>query len=319
MLVWASIRPDVWALLAGSLASSALRLLLSFVALPGRGNRFGWEPEARRELLRFGRWIFLSTLTTFVAMQADRLILGFMVPMGMLGVYAIAQTISRMPVEVLESVTQSVTFPAYSRVREKGGDLPRAFAVARLPLVWAGGLGLSLLALLGPALIGFLYDDRYREAGWIVQVLAAGALLQILHTTLADALLALGQPQWIAAGNGAKIASMAVFLPLGYSSFGFAGALGGLAAAELPKYLLQALRARRCGLRGWGVELSAAAAFAACVALPACARRWLDAGPSLRAAVAGAGFAVVWGLLSLWMGRTWLRQRRTPGLAGGML
>ena len=45
-----------------------------------------WDPEARKSLLRFGRWIFLSTALSFVAMQIDRLTLGRLIDPAALGI-----------------------------------------------------------------------------------------------------------------------------------------------------------------------------------------------------------------------------------------
>jgi O-antigen/teichoic acid export membrane protein len=314
MLAWVAVRPEIWALVAGGLVTSAGRTLLGFLALPGASNRFCWDPEARRAFVSFGRWIFLSTIATFLAMQADRLVFGLLAPMAVLGVYSIGQALTRLPVELVESIAHSVTFPVYSRVRERGGDLARAYSGARLPLVWLGGISLSFLALLGPALVAFLYDDRYRDAGWIVQVVAGACLFQVLSTTIGDALLALGKPQWTAAANGAKVAAMAVLIPVGHRAFGFPGALAGFAAAEVPKYLVLAVRAGLAGLRGRGTDLAVIAAFAACAAILPVSGRFLAPGPAL--GLAAAGFAAVWALLTAQLAKAWLRVRAgTEGTA----
>ena len=58
--------------------------------MPGRRNRFRLEREAALSMLRFGRWIFLSTALTFVASEGDRLLMGKLLTMEELGVYNIA-------------------------------------------------------------------------------------------------------------------------------------------------------------------------------------------------------------------------------------
>ena len=44
--------------------------------LPGHQNRLRMEPEARAEVMKFGKWIFFSTICGFLLFQGDRIILG---------------------------------------------------------------------------------------------------------------------------------------------------------------------------------------------------------------------------------------------------
>ena len=67
---------SAWALILGGLVGLVFRMVVSHLALGGPPNRFHWEPEAARELFGFGKWILLNTAMTFLAMQADRIILG---------------------------------------------------------------------------------------------------------------------------------------------------------------------------------------------------------------------------------------------------
>ena len=76
----------VWAIVGGSLISSAGKVMLSRAYLPGIRNRFCLHRESAAKLFGFGRWIFVSTLLTFLAGQSDRLIFGKL-PDGLPGVY----------------------------------------------------------------------------------------------------------------------------------------------------------------------------------------------------------------------------------------
>ena len=73
---------SVWTLVVGSLVYDLLRTLGSHVLLPGHANRFRIDRGHARAMLRFGRWIFLSTVLTFFVSQADRLVFGKLVPLA---------------------------------------------------------------------------------------------------------------------------------------------------------------------------------------------------------------------------------------------
>ncbi len=305
MIGWAWVRPSVWALVAGGITSAGARALLSHSVLPGRANVFGWEPAARRELFRFGRWIFLGTLTSFLAAQSDRLVFAKLIPLGLLGVYGIASMLSRLPAETLGNLGHSVILPAYSRALERDGQLAPMYARVRRRFLVLAGACMAALVLFGPAAVRVLYTAPYEDAGWILQYVAAGAWFSILALSNGDALLALGRPAWIASCNIAKIACMAVLVPLGLLHYGFPGALAGLALAEIPKYVVAAVGARRAGLPGWSIEAALTALLAGCAAAAWALRHLL---PDARHAWTRAGLvacmaALVWGPAAYWATR----------------
>jgi O-antigen/teichoic acid export membrane protein len=259
MVAWAWIYRSIWALVIGGLASNIVRLILTHTFLPGIRNRFRWDPTSVRALLRFGRWIFFSTLLTFIVMQSDRLIFGKMIPMALLGVYSIALTWATLPISVFERVFSAVLFPLLSRLHHEGTDFSAAYLKVRRPWLILGGWAMACLISGGPALVQLLYDSRASSAGWIIQILAAGIWLLLLETANGTALLALGQPKWVAVGNAAKLVGMLLLIPLGYARFGFPGAVVGFAGSECLRYAFSVLgaRAHKVSCFGQDLELSA--------------------------------------------------------------
>ncbi len=255
MIIWAFLHRNLWALVIGGLVSSVVRLVLSHTFLPGIRNRLQWDRASARTLARFGRWIFFSTLLTFAVAQSDRLIFGKFVPMAMLGVYSIATNWAGLPTSVLSRVFDSVIFPQLSRLHHSGSDFSGGFLKARAPWLLLAGLASACLIGGGPALIRLLYDDRAREAGWIVQVMGVGVWLLALENANGIALLALGKPKWVAAGSAAKLAGMAVLIPLGMTYFGFKGAVVGFSGSELLRYITSATGARRMRISGFAQDV----------------------------------------------------------------
>ena len=190
MFLWVLAWPTVWALVAGGIAGSAAKLVLSHRALPGEANRFAWDAGARRELFKFGRWIFISTALTFVAAQADRLVFGWIASLETLGIYAVALTMASVPTQVIQRIGSGVLFPVYSRIANSGQPLSGRLDRARRPLLIASGAVLAALIAVGPQVIDLLYDDRYLAAGWMLQLLAVGCWFQCLGFTSSAALLA---------------------------------------------------------------------------------------------------------------------------------
>jgi len=260
---WALIHPSIVALVAGALLSHATRVALSHLALPGVKNRLRWDRESAHTLLRFGRWVFLSTLLGFAATQADRLVFGKLVPMELLGVYSIALVWASLPNMILERIFRTVIFPALSRVYNAGSDFAAAFREAREPWLIFGAWVVSCLVAGGPSLIRLLYDERAVEAGWIVQLLAVGTWVGTVSSSRGNAALARGAPGWIAAASAAKVAALAALIPVGVSIAGFRGGVSGFVLAELVGYTVLLFSMSRRGLREFPRELALTAMLGA--------------------------------------------------------
>jgi O-antigen/teichoic acid export membrane protein len=248
MIIWSLIHPSVWALVAGGLVGALVDVGLGHLVLPGYNARPRLEKAAMTSLMRFGRWVFLSTVLTFAVNQADRLIFGKMISLADLGIYNIALTIAMIPTTAMQSLAGKVIFPLFSRVNQTGENLAEVFGRARGLHMVASGWALSGLIGGGQAAIGLIYDDSYASGGWMLQLLALGAWISTPETTNSCASLAAGFPRWVAAANFGKLVGMCVLLPIGYLLWGFPGALGAYAAAEVFRYAASTVGVYKRGL-----------------------------------------------------------------------
>jgi O-antigen/teichoic acid export membrane protein len=275
MIAWAWLTRSIWALIAGNAVYNLVRMILSHTVLPGIRNRFHWDRTCARAMMRFGRWIFFSTLLTFMVMQSDRLIFGKLIPMGLLGVYSIATTWAGLPYAVISRVFNAVLFPLLSRIHHEGTGLSRMLRNTRRPWLILAGCATACLVSGGPTLISLLYGAKAQHAGWIIQVLASSVWLLSLESANGIALLALGQSKWIAIGNAAKLVGMVVLIPVGYHGFGFPGAVVALASSELFHYGTSAFGAHRRKISCLGQDAGFTAVVLASSALGLAAARWL--------------------------------------------
>jgi len=295
MVGWAWVTRSVWALVAGSVVGASVRLVASH-ALNDERDRLRWSPQAARELLHFGKWVFVSTVLTFFASQLDRLIFGKLLSMQMLGVYSIALMFASMPGDAIMALGGSVVFPALSRKFDTT-SIEEAYGRARFFLLAAAGLGVAALAASGPHLIELLYDDRYQQASWMLQILVLGVWFRALEVPPGSAVFAQGRSHWLAMGHAAKVAGILVLLPAGYALGDLPGAIVGLAGSQVLLFLTAELGARRTGLRGSRINLTlslllAAATFAG---IEAVRQTLSDTAPALVALlVSGSAASLVW-------------------------
>ena len=171
--IWGS----VWALVIGGLASGVCGVLASHWLMPGIPNRLHWDRSAAHDLIRFGRFIFLSTIAGFFVNQGDKLVLGKLMTFTDLGVYNIGFFMATFPGMLGQTVADRILFPLY-REKPPSRAPENIHKIRRARGLLTGGmlLLLALLALGGDWLVGLLYDPRYAGAGPILIVLA---LMQI--------------------------------------------------------------------------------------------------------------------------------------------
>jgi O-antigen/teichoic acid export membrane protein len=253
---WAILSPSVWALVGGGLTVSLSKTLMSHFALKGIDDRFGWDKSAAHSLVRFGRWIFFSTLLTYCVTQADRLVFGKLVPLDVMGDYSIGVQIAMLPAMGIGALSLSIAFPHYSRLFNAKSDLEETFVRTRTRCLLLAGWMCSGLIAGGQAAVSVLYDARYHQAGWIVQVLACGAWFFALEATNGAALLACDRAKWVAFSNGAKLVGMVILIPIGFATFGFPGAVACYAASDVFKWIVSCVGISRLNLAAWPRDIA---------------------------------------------------------------
>jgi O-antigen/teichoic acid export membrane protein len=225
MLGWAAIDRSIWALVAGYLCSSFVSTLLSHVSLPGVNNRWEWDRSTVREIIHFGKWLFLASILGFLATSGDRLLLAGWLSSTLLGLYAIAFLIFSAADQVINKLIMEVLFPVFSEVaRERRANLKanyyRVHLVAASFAYFCGGA----LMMSGQAVIAILYDPRYQQAGWMLEVLAV-ALATAPFRVAGACLLALGSSKLTAQLIAFRVVTLFALTPLAFHYFGLTGAL----------------------------------------------------------------------------------------------
>lgn len=238
MIVWAWFSPTIWAILMGSFASQILQLIWSHYWNSSSPHRFMLNQEVVREILSFGKWIFVSTALTFFAEQADRLILGKILTLDMLGVYGVALTLADLPRSVTLALSSKVMFPAISKL----ADLPRETLRAKIlknrqPILIVLAVGLTALVSFGDVAIKILYDQRYIKAAWMLPILALGIWPRVLCNTGTEQILfAIGKIQYPAFGQLLRFLWTSIGLWVGFSTAGLLGAIVAVALNDLCFY-----------------------------------------------------------------------------------
>jgi O-antigen/teichoic acid export membrane protein len=279
-VAWALIDRSLWALVGGRLFSDLVRLVVSHRMIPGFRNTIQWEPKAARELFTFGKWIFFSTAFTFLASQSDRLVLGKLVSFQTLGMYGIAFALSDIPRQVIMSFSGHIVVPFVSKLAHlpRGEFFGLALRYRKNVLLFAAVI-LSLVVASGDQFMAHIYDIRYRDATWIVPILALGLWHTILYNTTSPCLFAIGKPQYAVVGYFFSALVIITGTPLAFYKWGLVGSVWVVALSDVPMYFVNLYGLAREGMFPEWQDLKMTLVFVFFLSALFTARYWI--GPAL--------------------------------------
>ena len=238
MVSMAFYNRSIWALVLGSLMSNIVRTIIVNFIIKEKRNRFEIDQAYVSEIFHFGKWIFLSSIIGFLAMNGDKLLLGGLISTKDLGVYNIAAFMIGAVATIVSRLLGGVAYPALSEtVRDRPYDLHRIYYRFRLPF----DLGIMFLAGLlfasGQTIIRILYDSRYEEAGWMLNVLAL-SLIALRYNLADQSYLALGKPKLMTTLTLTRTIALFVFLPIAFYQFGLQGAIWAIVISYFTSFPL---------------------------------------------------------------------------------
>ena len=245
MALWAYWNPSVFALVAGALGSTLLQVLLGHWLLPGQTNRFAWEQATLVEVRGFGRWILVTSSMGVLMRLGDRVVLSALLGPPTMGLYAIACIMAGVPQHLAEQLIYTVGLPVLSEVQRTDPDRLRSiYYRIRLPVdALCLGSGAAIFTC-ADTIIRVLYDDRYSDAGWMLQSLAI-TLFSTRFAVVNQFYLVLDRAKLTAQLQMVRLICLFSFIPAGYFIGGIQGAIWAVALAPMPEVLISVFWVQR--------------------------------------------------------------------------
>jgi O-antigen/teichoic acid export membrane protein len=250
------IKPDVWALVYGNLISSLIALHFSYKFFnDGFTHKFQMDKTYLSQILNFGKWIFVSSVVGFIVNQIDKIIIGKVWSIKELGIYTIAITFSQLPRTLLFSLHRLVLLPVYSEIQHDKSEFIRDKIVRSKLMIIVSLLPIAItLMIFGEDIIALLYDERYAGAGWMLQVMAAGAAILIV-TNAGPYHIGFGDSRTFALTVSVKAIVLVFTITAFTVMWGKHGIVYGLAASELLYYFFEIFILRRFGFWIYKIDL----------------------------------------------------------------
>ena len=237
-IVLAYFNPTVWALVFAGLIASLVRSASSYFLLPDIRPRLRISKIYARQILSFGKWIFLSSALYYFSTYIDTLYFGKIVGLSTVGIYGIARVFSKMIESFMVQFGNNIIFPLVAASQTMARDQLRSgLIVRRLAMLSVAAIGIAISISIGDVIIKTFYDQRYHAASWMLPVLLAGTWFSILSSINEATLLGFGRPVYTTFGSGFKLTWLLIAFPVVYAEFGLSGAIMVVATGDLFRYL----------------------------------------------------------------------------------
>lgn len=222
----------VWTLVVGAVVAAVVRTWLGHAILPGHSTRLRLVKESVTELLKVGRWVFLSSILFFLALNSDKFVLAGLIDKRMYGIYSIALLMANVLQGLATKMCMSIVYPALAEVNR---DRPNDLAKTLSKFQWAYDGIITLLAGVlitgAPAVIAMLYDHRYQDAGWMLSILALG-VVGLRYQIVEECYQAVGSPHLQTLANLLRLCTLVIGVVAGLHFWGVPGAIGAVALCQ---------------------------------------------------------------------------------------
>ena len=233
----------VWSLMAGFLLTQLI-MAVGYYRLAPYAYMPTLSGNAWRHLLRFGSWRMAEHLLWVMTGQIDIFLAGKLLPQAGLDLYAVARTLSALPLSKLALVIKPVWFPAFSAMQN---DRPLAVTYLRNGMHMLGFIAFPVLfgiAAVAPELVAVVLGPRWAGLSVPLSLLSLGMLLRPAGMLIGPFLLGLGEMRASFLNSLQGLLVFAVAYSIG-SQWGLVGLCVGSAVAYPVQFVLLARRTGR--------------------------------------------------------------------------
>lgn len=183
-----------WSLVAGQYASHGIEVILVWALAR-------WRPHPRlasvgmwRELVSYGRHVFVATTILRAGEQSDAVVVGKILGAGPLGQFRYAYRVASTPFLLILAAASFSLFPAFARISHDTERMSAAFLRSlRWMMAVAAPAGLLLVAL-GLQLTVVVFGEVWRPAGYAVMAMAGFAVGSAVTSLVSELLRSQERP-----------------------------------------------------------------------------------------------------------------------------
>jgi lipopolysaccharide exporter len=226
-----------WSRVAGQVAVIAV-----LMAVVPRRYRPGFARSALSVILKFGIPLAGANFVNYLLLNVDYVFVGHLLGAAALGVYVLAFTLASAPYSLLGGVINSVSMPAFSRVKHDPDLLKTAMAGALRAVSLIIMPICALMLVLARPLVLTVYGEKWAASANALEILAIYGVVFVVCLLFANILTSFGRTKFLLVLQLIWIGTLVPAMALGVHKDGIVGAayahIAVIVPIVLPCYLL---------------------------------------------------------------------------------
>lgn len=183
-----------------------------------------FDAQTIKWYLRFGWFLWLGGITTFVIYKFNDFITGTFLSTTALGFYSRAFSFAQRPTSAVTGVVSRVAFPTYAILQEDKDKLSTSFNLVLRNIVRISAPLSFFLFLLAEDLIGVFLGSKWFPMVPVFKILLVYGFLRSVFDDAGAFLTAIGQPKLVSKYLGVQAVLIVISTPLLTYYFGLNGA-----------------------------------------------------------------------------------------------
>ena len=194
-VVLAIVWRNYWALVGGIAVGRVLAVILSYTMQPYR-PRFSLSEW--HDLFHFSKWLLIKNIIGAVTDRMEHFIVGKLIGAHTLGVYSLADDLSRLPMTLLQWPIGVSLYPGFAKVADNAARLAAMFRdgvalITMLTLPFAAGIFVT-----ADSMVRLAFGSNWLEAIPLVQIISLASIAHIPSALANSIFLATNRPQIVA-------------------------------------------------------------------------------------------------------------------------
>jgi O-antigen/teichoic acid export membrane protein len=233
---------NYWALVAGVLANTAARVILSYALLPYLPR---FTLKAWREITNFSKWYLVSNIASYLGQRCDTFVIGKIKGPEAVGLFSAAGEIAGLISTELLIPIHRVLNPGFAKLAHDTTAMRETFfkvytfsALLTFPSV----VGIGLVA---NPLIEIFLGQKWMDAAPFIQVLVLVHVTWLTFSTFYPVYVAMGRQRTLVMSSSLMLGLLAVTMPTGVTFFGTIGVAYAQLASSLIVLFVNFLWLRR--------------------------------------------------------------------------
>jgi lipopolysaccharide exporter len=229
---------NVWALILGYISESVFKCLLSYIYCP-IFPVLKFNTVCLKDILSFSRGMYGLPIMMLLFVQTDVIIIGRVLSMELLGLYAIARGLSEIPANFFSKIAHPILLPSFSMLQDNHSKLNNAIldttnmmATMAIPLF-------VFFILFSDLLLSLLYGAIYGSMAVTFSILCIYSFVYLCSSIAMSAFISIGMPSLQRTASATRTVLFLVIIYPAVLTLGPSGAAASLLITTIVSLAIQ--------------------------------------------------------------------------------